>query len=353
MEKTQFWFRLMRFYVKIGLFFYTKKVKVEGIKNVPKKGAVLFAVNHPNGLIDPLIVTTNNPRASYFLVKAAAFKKPIIKKILNALSLIAIYRIRDGVDQLAKNEEVFNQCYDLFDRKNSLMIFPEGSDCRDRTVRPLSKGFTRIIFGAIDKYPDLNIQVVPVGVTYQNASHFPSKVALHYGTPIDASEIYANNIPSKSINIVKKQVSDQMKTLSVHIEKDENYNTILGKLNDAQVDFTEVQKVNEMIRTNSFPEKKKAPKHYLKPLFYIILLNSILPYSIYKKRAKKNTDIDFVDTFRYAFNIFVFPPFYVLQAYIVSLFFGSKIGLTYFLISLSLVFIYSKLSPTPAESSSE
>ncbi|PQJ69565.1 lysophospholipid acyltransferase family protein [Polaribacter butkevichii] len=352
MEVSQIWFRLVRFYVQLGLFFYTKKIKIIGLKNVPKKGAVLFAVNHPNGLIDPLIVTTNNPRASYFLVKAAAFKNPIIEKILNSLNLIPIYRMRDGIDQLAKNEEVFNKCYNIFNRGKSLMIFPEGSDCRDRTVRPLSKGFTRIVYGAIEKYPDLQIQVVPVGLTYQNASQFPSKVALHYGTPIDASKIYANNIPSKSINILKNEVDAQLKNLSVHIKKDENYDTVLTKLNDAQVDFTEVKKVQEMIKTNTFPPKKEGSKNYLKPLYYLIVLNSIIEYFIYKKQAKKNPDVDFIDTFRFTFNLFILPLFYVLQAFIVSYFFGNKMGLLYLAFSLLIIFIYSKLSPTNTEASS-
>ena len=352
MEVSQLWFRFVRFYVQLGLYFYAKKIRIVGLKNVPKKGAVLFAVNHPNGLLDPLIVTTNNPRGSYFLVKAAAFKNPIIEKILNSLNLIAIYRMRDGIDQLAKNEEVFNKCYTIFNRGKSLMIFPEGSDCRDRTIRPLSKGFTRIVYGAIEKYPGIQIQVVPVGVTYQNASQYPSKVALHYGKPIDASEIYANNIPSKSINILKKQVSDQLKTLCVHIEKDENYDAVLTKLNDAQVDFTEVKKVQEMIKTNTFPSKKEASKAYLKPLFYLIILNSLVQYSIYKKKAKKNTDIDFVDTFRFTFNLFAFSFFYSLQALIVSFFFGSEIALFYFVFSLLIVFIYVRLSPANTESSS-
>ena len=352
MEVSQFWFRFVRFYIQLGLYFYTKKTKVVGINNVPKKGAVLFAVNHPNGLLDPLIVTTNNPRASYFLVKAAAFKNPIIEKILNSLNLIAIYRMRDGINQLAKNEEVFNTCYNIFNKGKSLMIFPEGSDCRDRTIRPLSKGFTRIVYGAIKRYPDLHLQVVPVGVTYQNASQFPSKVALHYGMPIDASEIYANNIPSKSINILKKQVSDQLKTLCVHIEKDENYEAILTKLNDAQVDFTEVKKVLEMIKTNTFPPKKEASKTYLKLLFYFIVLNSLVQYLIYKKQSKKNTDIDFIDTFRFTFNLFSFPVFYALQTLIVSFFFGNKIALLYLAFSLLIVFIYTKFSPTNTEASS-
>ena len=102
-------------------------------------------VNHPNGLIDPLIVTTNNPRTNYFLTRAASFKKPLVRWFLNSLNLIPIYRMRDGVDQLNKNKGVFEKCFNLLDSHKALMIFPEGSHDKRRTVRNLSKGFSRIV----------------------------------------------------------------------------------------------------------------------------------------------------------------------------------------------------------------
>ena len=56
------WYNLFRLLVKIGMCFYSKKIRVSGAKNIPKKGAVLFCANHPDGLIDPLMITTNCPR---------------------------------------------------------------------------------------------------------------------------------------------------------------------------------------------------------------------------------------------------------------------------------------------------
>ena len=108
------WFSLVCGYIKFGLFFYSKNISVKGIKNIPKKGAVVFAVNHPNGLVDPLYVTTTNRRQNHFLVRAASFKKPIIKKILESLYLMPIYRIRDGIQQLANNQEIFEKCLNVF-----------------------------------------------------------------------------------------------------------------------------------------------------------------------------------------------------------------------------------------------
>ena len=184
------WYNFIRLIIKTGLFFYAKRIKVSGKNNIPKKGAVLFAINHPNGLIDPLIATTNIKRDNHYLVRAASFKKPLVKKILASLNLMPIYRIRDGASQLGKNQEIFESCFDIFNRGETLMIFPEGSHNKKRTIRPLSKGFTRIIFGALQKYPDLDIKIVPVGLTYQNVSYYPTKVSLNFGKPISANEFH-------------------------------------------------------------------------------------------------------------------------------------------------------------------
>ena len=299
------WFTLVWVYIKLGLYFYTKKITVLGRKNIPKKGAVLFAVNHPNGLVDPLYVTTTNSRQNHFLVRAASFKNPMIKKILESLYLMPIYRIRDGIQQLANNQEIFEKCFNILNKGDTLMIFPEGSHHKKRTVRPLSKGFTRIVSGALEKYPNIDIQVVPVGITYQHPSDFPSKVCINYGQPIATREIFETNTNAKSINILKSKVTEQLQKLSVHITDDENYEETLQKLNDAQVDFTKVDEVNLMIQNNEIPDKKKTKNNYLKPLYYLIILNSIVPFLFWRKAYQKIDEIEFIDTFRFSLNLFL------------------------------------------------
>ena len=166
------WYQSVKVFLKISLHFFSNKIKISGKENIPKKGAILFAVNHPNALMDPLFVTTFNPRTNHFLVRADVFKKPLIRKALATLNLMPIYRIRDGRKQLANNEEIFKKCYNILKQKKTLLIFPQGGHCRDRTIQPLSKGFTRIVFGAIEENNDLEIAVIPVGITYQNSSKF-------------------------------------------------------------------------------------------------------------------------------------------------------------------------------------
>lgn len=343
------WYFSVKQYLKVVLNFYAKGIKIKGLKNIPKNEAVLFAANHPNALIDPLFIAAFNTRMLHFLVRADVFKKPLIRKALATLNLMPIYRIRDGRRQLKNNEEIFNKCYKILSKKEALLIFPQGGHSRERTIKPLSKGFTRIIFGALSKNPDLKIWVIPVGLTYQNQSTYPCKVAVNFGEKIDANHIYNSLSENDAITKIKKEVSEQLQKLSVHIPNDENFVQQLTRLNKAQVDFTEVDKVNRFIKEDKFPEPKPKATNYLKPLFYVIVVNSLLPYLFWKKQQIKIKEQEFVDTFRLALNMITFPLNYLLQGLIISNFTNSKVSLFYFICSLMSVFFYTKLAPNPTE----
>ncbi|MDY0781154.1 lysophospholipid acyltransferase family protein [Tenacibaculum sp. IB213877] len=334
--------------VKVGLFFYNKKTKVSGVENIPKKGAILFVGNHPNGLMDPLIIASSFSRNTHFLVRAAVFKHPIVAKFFNWLGMLPIYRIRDGIQELSKNNEIFNKCEKILRKGKAILIFPEGSHLRKRTIRPLSKGFTRIVFGIIEKYPEVKIHIIPVGITYQNPSKYPSKVAVNFGNPILANDYYNSNHINQSANSIKEKVTSQLKELTVHINDDENYTEIEQQLIKANVDFTEVKKVNQMIASGNISHKEQSTQKELKFIKILIIANSLIPYFLWKKASRKVSEIEFEDTFRFSLNIVFFGLFYYFQTWLVAYLFDWKVGTLYFLSSLLLVFIYTKLSPTTA-----
>jgi len=181
----EIWYQFMKHNVKIAFYFYFKKIKIYGKENIPKKGAILFVANHPNALLDPLMVKTHTYKHLSVLTRAGVFENKFIAKLFDSFKMIPIYRKRDGWNAITKNDIIFNKCHSLLNEQKSILIFPEGSHSLLKKVRPLTKGFTKILFGAYEKYPDLEVQIVPVGLNYSAPTKYGSLAVVYFGKPFN------------------------------------------------------------------------------------------------------------------------------------------------------------------------
>lgn len=341
------WIRLMRSYIRLGLFFYYKKINVVGKDNVPKTGAVLFVCNHQNALIDPLIIGTTNGRSTHFLTRAGVFKKKIIIKLFDSVQMIPIYRIRDGWKTLSKNEAIFNKCFTLLNNQKALLMFPEGNHSLVRKIRPLSKGFTRIIFGAIEKYPDLKIEIVPVGLNYNTFTNYPASVSVHFGKPIDANQYLNKEDIFSSTIALKEVVRNHIKKLTTHIDDPKTYDNVLSILENTHANFLDPITTNLFIETidpNKNIPQKKTNKNSKGLLYYLVVLNSLIPWIIWKKIQKKITEKEFTSTFRFGLGITLFPIFYTIQSLVLCYFFDLKTAAFYFFFCILSGLVLTKFS---------
>ncbi|AMC12107.1 hypothetical protein Lupro_12920 [Lutibacter profundi] len=331
--------------MKIGLFFLHKKIIISGKENIPKKGAVLFVGNHQNALIDAILIPTTTKRNIHFLTRASAFKNKIVDKILRSLNMIPVYRIRDGINTVEKNIFIFKQCFEILKNEGSIEIFAEGNHHLERRIFPLKKGFARIILGTLQKYPNLKILIVPVGINYDSHLNFPSSVSIYYGKPILVNTfINVENPDVRFLNIIN-EVSSALKKITVHIEDKDNYNKIITKLNALKVDYTNPYEVNEILKNIDklpIPTAKKIQVNWFAPVHLLAKVNSIFPLLIWKYLKSTIKDPVFTNTFRFALILTVFPIFYLIQTYIVYCFFNLKYALIYLIISIVLGIISKK-----------
>ena len=338
------WYHIVKIYITTGLFFYHKKISVHGKENIPKKGALLFVSNHKNALIDPLLIATTTTRNIHFLTRASAFKIKLVKWLLSTVNMLPIYRIRDGKESLTKNEEIFKRCYDLFNRKRSLLIFPEGTHDIRRWVRPLSKGFTRITFGALEQNPNLKLTIVPIGLNYSKAEDFAESVSIYYGKPIAVNPFLKEGNKNASTLALKEEVSSKMKELTTHIENIDNYDSVISGLGN--VNYLEPKTVNDKLKNIKVVENEsvniKNPNLFWKFGYFLTLINSVFPLMIWRAIKPSIKEIEFDSTTRFAIGITAFPLFYILLTLIVGYFFGSKTALIYLLASILSVLILAK-----------
>ncbi len=335
------WYLFMKFYVRLGFSFYFKKILISGRDNIPRNKAILFVANHQNALIDALLIASITPRELNFLTRADVFNKPLIKALLSTVNMIPIYRIRDGRTSLSKNEEVFQKCYKIFNKKGTLLIFPEGNHNIQRRLRILSKGFTRIILGALENNPDQEIVVVPIGINYTNAKKFASSVHLVFGAPIPIHDDHKDNALNVASSELKNEVSEAMKKLITHIENTEHHDKIAAAFKEEE--FLHPSKVNEKLpgidHTHQDIANQDNQFHFLRPL---VLVNSFIPILVWKYMYPKIKEEEFIATWRFTIGITLFPLCYFIQAGIVTYLFDDLTGYIYLALSFLIVYLFVK-----------
>ena len=321
----------MRSYLRLALFFYYKKIEVNYKEPLRPNQARLFLGNHQNGLMDPLIIATKNGQFSYFLTRASVFEKAWVSDFLKNLLMIPVYRVRDGWAQISKNGAVFKTCSQLLHDDNAIVLFPEGNHNIKRFVRPLSKGFTRIIEETRINYPEMNVEMVPVGLNYRKAEAFADSVVLNFGTPI-ASKDYENLQLNGAILRMKSDVHSALTKLTTHIDV-EDYDDVLQKLENLNADFLIPEDINLCVKSE-FKDCKVRPKrsrNFIKTVAKIALSISLfLPYAIWKLILEpKIKEPEFTATFRFALVISLVPIFMIIMALVLWLNFGVSYALLY------------------------
>ncbi len=341
-----FWYNTVKIIVSIGLFFTHKKIKVYGKENIPKKGPLLFIGNHQNALLDAILIPTTTDRNIHFLTRASAFKNKLADKILRSLNMIPVYRIRDGINSVEKNIAVFEQCFEILKKEKAIQIFAEGEHHKYRHIIPLKKGFARIILGTLQKYPDLNIQIIPVGINYDSHLNFPSSVSIYYGKPIQANAYINVDNPDLKFKTILNKVASELKELTTHIDNLEKHDEIIDKLKAVRANFLDPIETNKMLKKlDSFSQKKlKEEKeiNWFTPIHLFTKINSIFPLLIWKKLKPKIKDIIFTNTYRFALILTIFPLFYLIQSGVISYFLNYKVGLIYLGICIITGLITSK-----------
>lgn len=321
----------MRAYLRLALFFYYKKIEINYKEPLRPHQARLFLGNHQNGLMDPLLIATKNGQFSYFLTRASVFQKAWIANFLKSLLMIPVYRVRDGWDQISKNTAVFKSCSELLYEHNAIVLFPEGNHNIKRFVRPLSKGFTRIVAEASSNYPDMDIELVPVGLNYKRPEEFADSVVLNFGAPISSIN-YQVLSPNDAVLHMKRDVKAALIKLTTHIDS-EDYDAIIKKLETLNADFLNPESINQCV-SDHFKDCKAGAnqtQNILKSIAKIGLsIGLFLPYGIWKLVLEpKIKEPEFTSTFRFALVISLVPIFMLIMAAILWLIFGTSYALVY------------------------
>ena len=98
-------YTFLKFFVDWSVRSSFRKYQVEGMENLPKDGSVIWAANHTNALMDPMVMLSSSDVRKVCVARADIFKKKWAIKALYFLRVMPIYRIRDGINAVKHNDE--------------------------------------------------------------------------------------------------------------------------------------------------------------------------------------------------------------------------------------------------------
>ena len=219
-------YAFLRYYVDLALKLSYRSVRYVGREKIPQDGAVIYAPNHTTALMDALVILAMDRKAKVFVARADIFRHKLLAKIFAFLKILPIMRIRDGFDEVKKNQEIIQKAVDVLRDKIPFCIFPEGTHQAKYSSLPLSKGNFRIAYQAQELMPDMPLYIVPVGLRYGSFFRFRSTVRVQIGDPIDVREFIAQNSElsqPEQMNVLKDMLAERMTSSILYIPNDEDY----------------------------------------------------------------------------------------------------------------------------------
>ena len=225
-QDYDFMYDFLRYYVDIVMKLSYRKIKYVGKEFIPKDGAIILAPNHTNALMDAMVVLGMDHGPKVFVARADIFRNPKIAKILKWLKIMPIMRMRDGYEEVKKNNETIERAVDVLRDRVPFCIFPEGTHQTKYSSLPLAKGIFRIAFQAQELMPDMPLYIVPVGIRYGSFFRFRSTVRVQIGEPINVGRFikeHSDLAPAEQMTAIRELLTERIHNSIFYIPNDEDY----------------------------------------------------------------------------------------------------------------------------------
>lgn len=219
-------YALLKPCVQVALRWYYRRITTAGLERIPSSGPVFLAVNHPNALVDALVVAACVPRRVGFTAKATIFANPLVAKFLTRAGVVPLRRAADESKQgsnadndPSRNAASFDAVAQALARHAAIVIFPEGKSHDDPQLAPLRTGLARMTMHAAQQFGVRNIRIVPVGLLFERKEQPRSRVLVQVGEPIDVDTLLAANV---QVSTLTQLVTERLRAVTLNFDSAED-----------------------------------------------------------------------------------------------------------------------------------
>lgn len=223
-DKKLFLYHLAGVVVRFGLQIFFQRIKLRHAGNIPARGPVLFVANHPNSIMDALVLGAVTKRKVNYLAHAGLFRWKPMAWFLHNCGVIPVHRRSDDPDKMDQNVLAFKACYETLEAGESIGIFPEGTSDMLRKVKKVKTGAARILLETEQRNGyDLGVTLLPVGLHFFSRSRFRSRVLVNFGEPVPLVKFFTmyDNDPAAGVHALTDEIQARLEALTVNIREDE------------------------------------------------------------------------------------------------------------------------------------
>lgn len=313
----------MKVWCTAGLNFYFRQWQINNASAVDVKGPIIFVPTHQNAFLDAILVICSQRRNPWSIARASVFKKGLVTKLLTAVKIKPVFRMRDGFSTLKNNEAILQEWISMLANGEDIIIFAEGNHNDPYTRGELQKGFARIALKFQHLYENIPLTIIPVGVHYDDHYAFRTRVLVNFGTPIDVNSIDHTNLNEREkLDQIVEVTERTLVSLTVSIDGDqyrEKY-AFLKEHREYHVDLR--AQIESDRRTLALfphaPARKEtgAIPRWIRLINPLVWLGGLLNYPPYRFIRnfiqKKVKDPQFIASLKYAFGVFLVPAYYLV-----------------------------------------
>ena len=216
-------YRILAWFLRVVTRVFFRQIEVAGLEHVPLTGSVLFAGNHPNSLIDPILIITTCGRKVHFAAKDTLFKGRLMRAVLRGLGAVPIKR-RDDHDGSPRdsqpstggpvdNDAAFSAMFAVLGEGGAIGIFPEGLSHDESQLARLKTGAARLALGGVQR-SNQPIQIVPCGLTFIHPKRFRSRVLVQFGPPITVEKSRENT--AEQVRGLTTEIETSLRRLTIN-----------------------------------------------------------------------------------------------------------------------------------------
>jgi 1-acyl-sn-glycerol-3-phosphate acyltransferase len=196
------------------------RVQITDAQRIPQSGPVLLCANHANSLVDPVLIGMAARRPVRFLAKAPLFDVPVMGALMRALGMLPAFRGSDDATQVRRNIESLDTAAQSLIAGQAMGIFPEGKSHDAAHVETVRSGAARVAVQAVEGGAKA-VQVVPLGINYEDKERFRSSVWVAVGEPIDMDRWMADHGGESrpAMRALTGELEQRLKQVVVHLDE--------------------------------------------------------------------------------------------------------------------------------------